>query len=319
MKRLFALAFILLTPSLALAQHTYWRLNITLAFGNLQLRELQFFDSGDSQIATTGGTPSASNTYGGFPASNAFDSNTGTKWAAVGGATAGSPIWLQYQFASGVSVAYIKIVSSEYADQGPINMQLQSSDDGSTFTTVYSWNGVVYTTAGQTTTLNATNQAPTSPAISWRLNVTALGSGGVPLQFAALKFYDAGSSLIPTSAYAATASSIYSTTGGEAFTSPYAAFDGNAATDWATPTFVSPQWIQYDFASVVSVASIAITADAGSSSNHAPTAFDVQYNLGAGWVTAASFTTPSTWAAGETRTFGGIAGSGGKKLKVSMY
>ena len=82
------------------------------------------------------------------------------------------------------------------------------------------------------------------------------------------------------------------------------AFDGNPSSIWASA--VSPpsdQWIQYAFATAVSVAEVRLTVRGDGYLNQAPHAFDVQgSNDGVTFATVQSFPAP-TWAVGQTQAF----------------
>lgn len=291
-----------------MAAHAYWRINVTAApTGYVGIAEWKLFDSTSTQIPTTGGTASASTAYPGQPASNAFDGNASTFWLTNGSA----PHFLAYQFASAVDVASISI---QNAAAGSGNDQhtaqdftLDYSDNGSTWTTLYTYKGAGWGSGGRTITFNAANVAVAAPNISWRLLIT--GTAGSAVSITDWKLFDAGSTQFATTTYSATASSTYT---GQAFP-PYLAFDGLNTTYWssnAAPTVPSPQWLRYDFAGSTPVASVSIQTRNDGNYNQGPTTFQVQYSLdnGSTWTTGGTYTA-STWtSAGQTQTFSGVVG-----------
>lgn len=283
-----------------MAAHVYWRLYITAtgSDGFAGLAEWVPKDSGGSTIATTGGTASASTAYPGQPASNAFDGNASTFWLTNGGA----PHWIQYQFPSAVDIASFTLTNPSGGNDPhcPMDFQLQFSDNGSTWTTLYTWLGAGFGSSGAqvTNTFNAANAAVTSLVIAWRLNITAVAAGaGTTCRIAEWKLYNASSTQITTTTYSASATSSF-----DGHQAPYLALDGNASTYWNSNTAPSstPQNLQYSFGSSAPVASITIQGD---DYTRAPSAFSLQYSTdGTTWTTASSFT--ATWTSnGQVQTF----------------
>jgi hypothetical protein len=285
-----------------MSAHSYWRLNITaVATGKLAgIAKWIPLDSGGSAIATTGGTASASSNYPGQPASNAFDGNTSTFWLSNA-----EPSWLQYQFASPVDIVSFTLTNppSGNEDNCPQNFQLQYSDNGTTWTTLYTYKGVGWGSASNTLTFNASNITPASPPICWRLNINTTASSANSASIAEWKLYDASSTQIPTSLFSADASSTY---GGQY--GPSSAFDGNTSTFWNSSAIIStgnPQWLRYDFATSVTVASFSIQARPSAPLSQTPATFDLQYSTDAGatWTTSASYTAAAWTTNGQTQTF----------------
>src|SRR4051794_22558519 len=120
--------------------HAYWRINVTRAISTVAgIADWAMFDGTGTPIATTGGTASASSSFGSLLPANAFDSNQATYWLSNGA----YPQWLQYQFASPVDVVSFSLTSpatGSFNDyKTPIDFSLRYSDDGSTWTTVYNY------------------------------------------------------------------------------------------------------------------------------------------------------------------------------------
>jgi hypothetical protein len=118
--------------------HAYWRIHVTANNGssNVAIGEIEFrADIGGADQAT-GGTPTASSSLGGFPASNAFNNDGGsTFW--VGGAATGD---IQYHFTTAVQVQQVQITSrgDGFTSDAPRTFAIQYSDDGISWGTAWS-------------------------------------------------------------------------------------------------------------------------------------------------------------------------------------
>lgn len=134
----------------------------------------------------------------------------------------------------------------------------------------------------------------------WRLYVTATETGAY-CAICELEMFDAAGTSLCTGG-TASASSV-----GFGFPADQA-FDGNfaqASNFWhsnnPTPSSGSPDWLRYQFASPVAVATVKITPRGGT--GYAPKAFKVQYSDdGSTWTDAASYSFAS-WLDQKTRSF----------------
>jgi alpha-L-fucosidase 2 len=281
--------------------YSYWRLSaINSTYNVLSIAEIKFYDSGGSQIATTGGTASADDvTFG--AASNAFDGNASTFWATSSQATPASPHWIQYQFPSAVTPATYSIaIRNDILFQCPDSWSLQGSNDGSTWTTIGNYSAP-WTSAGQVQTFSV---GSFGLGDAFRLLITSTDGTSV-CSIAEWTLYDSGGTPISFTDGASSALSVYS---GEGTDGSAEAFDGDAATYWAsnaTPTVASPQWLAFRFnSSGLTVGSFSITART-SNPNQTPHDFTLQKSVdgGATWTDIQSFTA-ATWTNGATQTFG---------------
>lgn len=136
----------------------YWRVNCTATGGNIiTLADIAFYGvSGISApISLVGGTASASSSLNGstLPA-NAFDGNAGSLWASAAVPSTGTPQWIQYQFIGAVSVVFISIQINSDVNQFPggaiKDFTIQSSPNGTTWTTQNTLIGYVWASAGAT-------------------------------------------------------------------------------------------------------------------------------------------------------------------------
>jgi hypothetical protein len=164
-----------------------YRLLITATQGTTiaSIVELKLYNSGGTQI-TTGciAAPSSSVTGnegdGGY---GAFDGNTATYWASNGTPSSGSPEWLAYWFGSGtptVGSFSVKCRSLTY-NQAPTAFSLQSSPDGSTWTTIQSFTAATWGSSSETQTFTITPPAtialsPSSGAQNTSVTVTVTGT-----------------------------------------------------------------------------------------------------------------------------------------------
>jgi hypothetical protein len=220
------------------------------------------------QPATASSTENAS-----FPASAAVDGNTGTRWSSA----FADPQWLEVDLGSTATVSQVVLQwEAAYATA----FQIQTSPDGTNWTTIYS----TTTGAGGTQTLNVTGtgryvrmygtKRATQYGYSlWEFQVygSASGSGG-------------GSSCNPTDAalnHPATASSLEN-----ASFPASAAVDGNTGTRWSSG-FSDPQWLEVDLGASQTVCEVTLNWEAAYA-----TAFQIQVSPdGTNWTTIYSTTT----------------------------
>ncbi len=204
-----------------------------------------------------------------FPASNAVDGNTGTRWSSA----FSDPQWLQVDL--GTTATISQVVLNWEAAYGR-SFQIQVSGTGSTWTNVYS------TTTGsggvQTLTVSGTGRYV-------RMNGTARGT---PYGYSLWEFQvfgTIGGSTCGTADAAqgktATASSI------ENATFPASnAVDGNTGTRWSS-AFSDPQWLQVDLGGSATVCGVQLSWEAAYAS-----AFQIQVSAdGSSWTTIYSATT----------------------------
>lgn len=194
------------------------------------------FDS-DSGLAkrSVGGLATASGAGADETADKAFDVLTASDWSS--GSSAQSA-WLQYQFTNEPAWAitqYKLITSAGSTNSAPRDWQLLGSNDGSSWTTLDTRSGEVFSSTNITRRYAITN---TAPFRYYRLNVTATQSGaGSGVRLAEFQLWSADS------AATASASADYPV-GGQAAAS---AFDGLTATKWYNSCIAPLGWLQYQF------------------------------------------------------------------------
>jgi F5/8 type C domain len=217
--------------------------------------------------ATASSTENAS-----FPASNAVDGNTSTRWSSA----FSDPQWLQVDLGATASISQVVL---QWEAAFATAFQIQTSPDGTTWTTIFS----TTTGTGGTQTLNVTG---TGRFV--RMLGTARGTqfGYSLFEFQVFGTAGAGSTCSTTNAalnHPATASST------ENATFPAAnAFDGNTSTRWSS-AFSDPQWVQVDLGSSQTICQVSLNWEAAFA-----TAFQIQTSPdGTTWTTIFSTTTGS--------------------------
>lgn len=112
--------------------HAYWRLNFSANNGNNPaVSEIAMHTSIGGANVCTGGTAGGTNINASFPATNAFDGNTGTDCQ-----TTSTTSTISYQFASAVSIVEYTVTSSATlaATYAPNGWTFEYSDNGTTWT-----------------------------------------------------------------------------------------------------------------------------------------------------------------------------------------
>jgi F5/8 type C domain/Beta-1,3-glucanase len=204
-----------------------------------------------------------------FPASNAVDGNTGTRWSSA----FSDPQWLEVDLGSSASISQVILQwETAYATA----FQIQTSPDGTNWTTIYS----TTTGTGGTQTLNVT------------------GTGRYVRMYGTTRATQYGYSLWEFQVYGTAASTSCATTDA-ALNQPAtasslenssfpasAAVDGNTGTRWSS-AFSDPQWLEVDLGSSQTICGAALDWEAAYA-----TAFQIQTSPdGTNWTTIYSTTT----------------------------
>src|SRR5216683_1231914 len=219
-----------------------------------------------------------------FPASNAVDGNLGTRWSSA----FSDPQWLEVDLGSTQTICQVVLTwEAAYAK----SFQIQTSPDGSTWTSIFS----TTTGTGGTQTLNITGTGRyvrmfgTARGTAYGYSLfefqvfgTLSGGGGCGTANVALN-------------HPATASSL------ENSTFPASnAVDGNVSTRWSS-AFSDPQWLQVDLGSTQSICKVTLNWEAAYGK-----AFQIQTSPDAVTWTPIFSTTTGT---GGTQTLN-VSGSG---------
>jgi F5/8 type C domain len=215
-------------------------------------------------------TTASSTENAGTPASNATDGNTGTRWSSA----FSDPQWLQVDLGVTASVSQVVLNwESAYARA----FQIQTSTNGSTWTTIYSTTtgtGGVQTLnvtgSGRYVRVNGTQRATQYGYSLWEMGVYTRSTGGGTC----------GTTNIALN-HPPSASSQEN-----AGTAPGNAFDGNLNTRWSS-AFSDPQWLQVDLGSTQNICQVRLNWEAAYA-----TAFQIQTSAnGSTWTTVYSTTT----------------------------
>jgi hypothetical protein len=221
-----------------------------------------------------------------YPAANAVDGNTGTRWSSA----FSDPQWLDVDLGSTQSICQ---VSLNWENAYATAFQIQTSTDNTNWTTIYS------TTSGTggTQTLNVTGTGRylrmygTARATQygyslWELGVYGPASGG-------------GGGTCGTADAALNQPTTASSLESAAFTAA-AATDGNTGTRWSS-AFSDPQWLEVDLGSSKSICQVVLDWEAAYA-----TAFQIQTSTdNANWTTIYS----TTSGTGGTQTLN-VTGTG---------
>jgi hypothetical protein len=237
------------------------------------------------QPATASSTESAA-----YPASNAVDGNTGTRWSSA----FSDPQWLQVDLGASASITQVVLQwEAAYATA----FQIQTSPDGTNWTTIYS----TTTGTGGTQTLNVTG---TGRYV--RMYGTARGT---PYGYSLWEFQVYGSLSGGGTCSTTDAALNQPTTASSTESAAYPAsnaVDGNTGTRWSS-AFSDPQWLQVDLGSSQSICQVTLNWEAAYA-----TAFQIQTSPdGTNWTTIYSTTTGT----GGTQTLN-VTGTG---RYVRMY
>jgi hypothetical protein len=186
-----------------------------------------------------------------FPASNATDGNITTRWSSA----FSDPQWLQVDLGQPYNLSHATLTWEAAAASA---YQLQTSNDGTNWTTVYSNNNSPQDI--QDTALSGSGRYvrvyATGRASQWGDSLYELALYGTPVPGGGTTGGTTGGTggtpVLLSQGKAATASSSENA----AFTAPMAV-DGNAGTRWSS-AFSDPQWLQVDLGASHSISQVVL-------------------------------------------------------------
>src|SRR5450755_2675492 len=178
-----------------------------------------------------------------FPASNAVDGNTSTRWSSA----FSDPQWIQVDL--GASASITQVVLQWEAAYGKA-FQVQTSADGTNWTSIYS----TTTGTGGTQTLNVTG---TGRYV--RMYGTARGTqyGYSLFEFQVYGTIGGGGGGTCSTTDAALNQPALASSTQNGGTPASAAFDGNLGTRWSS-AFSDPQWLQVDLGSAQTICGVTL-------------------------------------------------------------
>ena len=245
-------------------KHRYWRIRSLKIQGNgasdnFALREVEMraYPGGSDQCS--GGTALSDSDYDGTaPKANAFDNSTSTIWSSATGSFGNH--WIGYDFGTPVNVNEVFINSrTDYLNSNVLTAYIESSDDGSTWTTQWKHTLMADWSAGETRTLTRPASGDVMPY--WRLHFVQNFALNNYDSFAELAIYQyiGGSNV-------ASASVIVADTTYDGTATVTNLFDGSAGTWWASGNVPAgtgnphPHWLLWTPASASSWARFEMTA-----------------------------------------------------------
>ena len=223
-----------------------------------------------STLLSQGKTATASSTESAaYPASDAVDGNTGTRWSSA----FSDPQWLEVNLGSSASITQVVLQwEAAYATA----FQIQTSSDGTNWTTIYS----TTTGTGGTQTLNVTG---TGRYVRMYGTARATAYGYSLWEFQVYGSLAGGTCSTTDAALnqPATASSL------ENATFPASnAVNGNTGTRWSS-AFSDPQWLEVNLGSSQTICQVTLNWEAAYA-----TAFQIQTSPdGSTWTSIYSTTT----------------------------
>lgn len=119
---------------MAIGSYRYYRLLFTTAkYTSINEIGLYAANNGTGTNLLTGSTATASGSYAGTSPGASIDGNTTTYWES---STNAASHWLAFDLGTAQSVKSLKITSTTYPNEVPLNFNFQASNDGSTWKTI---------------------------------------------------------------------------------------------------------------------------------------------------------------------------------------
>src|SRR5262245_34757704 len=238
-------------------------------------------NAADSLLSQGKPATASSTENAGTPAANAVDGNTGTRWSSA----FSDPQWIQVDLGATATISQV-ILNWETAYATAY--QIQTSSNGTTWTTVY--NTTTSTGGVQTLTVSGSGRYVrmngTARATQWGYSLWEFQVYG---SFATIPTTPPPSSTVPTgcgTVNAALGRPATASSQENDGTAAANAFDGNTGTRWSS-TFSDPQWIQVDLGSPVPICQVVLQWEAAYA-----TAYQIQLSTnGTAWTNAYSTTT----------------------------
>lgn len=286
-----------------MAAHRYWRIKVNANGGATYtlLCEVKMYLRGTATPAT-GGTASASGVNGTNTAAKAIDGLTTTYWEYQNSNV--WPQWWQVDYGAGNAkdIGSIDISSySSFPTEMPTDFEIQWSDDGATFTSVFRAQNLSAWSTSQTLSFPVPDTVDAN-YYAYRLNVSAV-NGGTFLSIAefALRETAGGDSLATGRAR------IYSTQSGTFLANN--AFDSSLTTTWETASGTTTGSIGIILPAKVAPVEFVLSCRSTTGREATmPMNFSLQGSTdGVTWTSIRAITSETGWTAGQSRTYSATA------------
>lgn len=307
-----------------MSSHRYWRVLVTASAGggDTACNELELRSSSGGANLTGTGTPISGSEYSaGYADDYAFDGNAANSWNSSGGL--GTTAWIGYDFGAGNAHDIIEIAfkaRGDYVGNAPTDMQVEYSDDGSSWTTKWSITGQTGWSTNETRVF--TEPVPPTAGVPhryWRVYVTANNSNGTTgyAGFLELEMREALGGADQCTGGTASASGV------DAGNVAANAFDNDTATRWYSSGTL-PSWIRYDFGAGNEKNIIEFAAKSPGVQQYTPRDFQLQFSDdGSTWGTLITVKGETNWLGTATFTVWSAdtrydTGSAGQMWRINM-
>ncbi len=270
--------------------HRYWSVNVTAHTGATEVGivELEFAKLGGAD--NTGGTATATDSFGSFTPDLAIDNNLTTQWIAANG---GHPKRLQVDFGTAIDVNVVRLKGRQNTDPGSFTVDY--SDNGSAWTTAWTCNGIDGSQQDPNLISFPNPTCTSGGKVLWRLSITDVQDQTSRPQLSEMELRDAVSGADKT----ISSNNIWDN--GYFGDAPNQLFDNNTGTIW---TGLTPRVgkVYYEFQGSCDVKELMLRAS--TATGQAPRDFTLAYSAdGIAWTTALTKTSEPSWTTGETRTY----------------
>jgi hypothetical protein len=158
------LPFVWCVHAAAQGSHRYWRVNVgSTADGSfVSCAELELHTSVGGPNAATGGTAIAGSNFDvtNHPPSKCFDGSASTWWASTSGGISNGTGWIGYDFGGSPPGPIVEIKWTARNDccfnQSPSAIEIDYSDDSTTWTIAWNQLGMSWSSLGQAQNLHGT-------------------------------------------------------------------------------------------------------------------------------------------------------------------
>ena len=234
---------------------TRWRIVCLANYSNQTgFNEVEMAESSGGTNECTGGTPSASASYGGvYAATGAFDGNYNSPNSWYGAGVRGA--WIEYQFASAKDIVEFRLVRGDADSGGTPRFMAFQYYDGAAWVT--EWLGF-YDAWNSNTLVTFTKPTPASTYQHWGIRNTQGAGGDRDTVIVEMEMRDTVGGTDQTGSGTARG---FRENGGSLASN---AFDNNTGNYFYTGVNSMESFLSYDFGSPIAIGEYAIRADPAS-------------------------------------------------------